>query len=173
MHLKRFGFHAILSATCEVAATKFASKKASIVARDRTVVRCLPRRQVEHDFVDIAPAPALRRIVALDDRMPGGVKMFGRMLVGRIVAAADMAAAAADPQVQPRAAALQAFLAAERARRDLADAGDVGAALCHLLLPLAHDDIRRTASLRGAKRRSNPVCSCGSGLLCFASLRSQ
>src|SRR3979411_3292377 len=46
-----------------------------------------------------------------------------------------MAASAADPQVQPRAAALQAFLAPERARRHAADAGDGGAAFCHVLAP--------------------------------------
>jgi hypothetical protein len=43
-----------------------------------------------------------------------------------------MAAASADPQVQPYTAALQTFLAAERARRDVADATDVAAAFCHL-----------------------------------------
>jgi hypothetical protein len=63
--------------------------------------------------------------------MPGGVEMFGGVFVGRIVTATDMTAGAADPQMQPHAAALQAFLATERARRDIADAGDVGAALCH------------------------------------------
>src|SRR6478672_2539115 len=63
--------------------------------------------------------------------MLGGMEMFCRVLVGRIVAAADVTAGAADPQMQPYAAALQAFLATERARRDVADAGDVGAALCH------------------------------------------
>jgi hypothetical protein len=33
--------------------------------------------------------------------------------------------------MQPHAAALQAFLATERARRDAADATEVGAAVCH------------------------------------------
>src|ERR1700680_5144642 len=88
-------------------------------------------RQVEQHFIDIAPAPALRRIVALDDRMLGGVEMFGGVLVGGIVAAADMAASAADPQMQPYAAALQAFLATERARRDVADATEMRAMLGH------------------------------------------
>src|SRR4051794_2927790 len=72
---------------------------ALVIARDRTVVRCLPVRQVEQHFVDIAPAPSLRRIVALDDRMPGGMKMLGRVLVGRIVAATDVTATAADAQM--------------------------------------------------------------------------
>src|SRR3954470_13983335 len=67
--------------------------------------------------------------------MAGCMKMRGRVLVGGIVAAADVTAAAADPQMQPRAAACQAFLAAERARRDLANAADVGAAFCHGFYP--------------------------------------
>jgi len=43
------------------------------------------------------------------------MEMRGRVLVRGIVAAADMAAGAADPQMQPLTAAFQAFLAAERA----------------------------------------------------------
>src|SRR5690242_5367100 len=76
----------------------------SVVARDRSVVRSLSSRQIEHDLVDIAPAPTFRRIVALDHGMAGGVEMRRRMLVGGIVAAADMAAGTADAQVQPAAA---------------------------------------------------------------------
>ncbi len=90
-------------------------------------MRRLPFRQIEHDFVHIAPAPSFRRIVAFDDGMSGGVEMRGGVLVGRVVAAADVTAAAADPQMQPLAAGLQAFLATKRARRNIADAGDVGA----------------------------------------------
>src|SRR5216684_4440089 len=63
--------------------------------------------------------------------MRRGVEVLGRVLVGGIVATADVTAAAADPQMQPLAAALEAFLATKRARRDIADAGDVGAAFCH------------------------------------------
>src|SRR6266702_337768 len=103
----------------------------SVVARDRTVMRRLSVRKIEQDFIDIAPAPAFRRVVALDDRLRGGVEVLGGMLVGGIVAAADMTVAAADPQMQPLAAALEAFLATKRARRDIADAGDVSAAFCH------------------------------------------
>src|ERR1700733_12301923 len=113
------------------AESKLLSKLPSIIPRNRTVMRRLPVRQIEQDFIHIAPAPSFRRIVAFDDGMSGGVEMFGGMFVGRIIAAADMAATSADPQMQPYAAALQALLATERARRDVADAGDVGAALCH------------------------------------------
>jgi hypothetical protein len=57
--------------------------------------------------------------------------MRGGMLVRRIVAAADMAAGAADPQMQPLASAFQAFLATERARRHRLNAGDMAAAFGH------------------------------------------
>src|SRR5712664_3131982 len=94
-------------------------------------MRRFPVRQIEQDFVDIAPTPAFRRIIAFDHRMRRGVEVLGRVLVGGIVATADVTAAAADPQMQPLAAALEAFLATKRARRDIADAGDVGAAFYH------------------------------------------
>src|SRR5579871_1643835 len=105
------------------------SSSGSIVARDRAVVRRLAVRQVEQHLVDIAPAPAFRRIVALDDGMAGGMKMLGRVLVGGIIATADVAAAAAEPQMQPRAAGLQAFLTAQGARRHGLYAGDMAAGL--------------------------------------------
>ena len=62
---------------------KLLSKLPSIIARNRTVMRRLPVRQIEHDLIDIAPAPSFRRIVAFDDRMAGGVEMLGGVLVGR------------------------------------------------------------------------------------------
>src|ERR1700687_2342668 len=94
-------------------------------------MRRLSIAQIEQYLIDITPAPSFRRVVTLDDRMARGVEMLGGVLVGRIVAAADMTAAAANPQMQPDTAALQAFLAAERARRDGANAAEMGAALCH------------------------------------------
>src|SRR5882724_7909451 len=94
-------------------------------------MRRLSVRKIEQHFIDIAPAPTFGRIVALDDGMLGGVEVLGRVLVGGIVAAADVTAAAADPEMQPHAAALEAFLATKRARRDIADAGDVSATLRH------------------------------------------
>src|SRR6201985_814407 len=104
-------------------------------------MRGLPVRQIEQHLVHVAPAPRFRRIVALDDGMSAGAEMPGGMLVGRIVATTDMAAAAADPPMQPYAAALQALLATERARRDIANAGDVGAALCHAQPPPRRSDL--------------------------------
>src|SRR5665213_1412349 len=62
-----------------------------------------------------------------------------------------MAAAAADPQMQPFAAGLEAFLAAERAWRDLTDAGDMGAALCHFSSPRLR---RQSAGLAVSPRKA-------------------
>ena len=72
-----------------------------IVARDRSVVRRHAVRKIEHRLVDIAPAPALRRIIALDDRMARGLEMPGRVLVRGLVAASDVAACAADAANAP------------------------------------------------------------------------
>src|SRR5262245_55397918 len=106
-----------------MAGLPWARPPSSIIAWDRPLLRRLPFRQVEQHLVDIAPAPAFRRIIAFDHGMAGGVEMRSRMLVGRIVAAADMAAGPADAQVQPAAAGLEAFFTAERARRDILDPG--------------------------------------------------
>src|SRR3954469_5331190 len=94
-------------------------------------MRGLAVRQGEHDLIDIAPAPAFRRVITLDDRVLGGVEMLGGVLVGGIIAAPDMAARAADAKVQPYAAGLEALLAAQRARRHLANAGYMRAAYGH------------------------------------------
>src|SRR5258705_5536129 len=113
-------------------------KEESVVARYRSVVWSFSVRQIEQHFVDIAPAPAFRRIVAFDHGMAGGMEMRGGVLVWRIVAAADMAAAAADPQMQPLASALQALLAAERARPHRLNAGDMAAGrFRHRFIPRA------------------------------------
>src|SRR6478672_8601559 len=98
--------------------------------RDRPQLRRDVLAEIEEDFVDIAPAPALRRVVALDDRMAGGVIMGGCVPVGALVAAADMPATAAQAQVNPPVAGLQAVLAPARAGRHLADGVGVGAYGC-------------------------------------------
>lgn len=53
--------------------------------------------EIERHLVDIAPAPALGRIVAFDDRMLGRMIMLGGVAPGRLIAAADVPAGAADP----------------------------------------------------------------------------
>src|SRR5271157_433509 len=89
---------------------------ASNVARNRGELRCRTVGQIEPDLVDVAPAPTFRRIITLDDRVPGGAKMLRGMAVGRTVATADVPAGATEPQVNPGRSCFEAFLAAARAR---------------------------------------------------------
>ena len=56
------------------------SRSGSVIARDRAPCGVLVG-QVDDHLVDVAPAPALGRIVALDDRMAGGVEVRGRVPV--------------------------------------------------------------------------------------------
>ncbi len=53
--------------------------------------------------------------------MAGAVVVLGGVPAGRVVAAADMAALQADPQVQPDSAAGEALLAAVDGLRQLGD----------------------------------------------------
>src|SRR4030081_346867 len=82
-------------------------------------MRRRPVRKVEHHFVDITPTPSFRRIISFDDRVPGCAKMFGGVSVWRLIAAPDMAAGAADPQVQPGVAQFQAFFAPGSTRNNV------------------------------------------------------
>src|ERR1700694_2316061 len=72
-------------------------------------------------LVDIAPAPVLAGLQGLHDR----VSMRPGMPHGRRIAAADVPARQAQPQVHPRCAEPQTFLTAVRARAHLADRRDV------------------------------------------------
>src|SRR5579883_1913237 len=106
----------------------------SVIARDGTVVRGHPIAEIEDGLVDIAPAPALRRVIALDDGVTGRLEMLGRVAVRGVVAAADMAAGTAEPEMHPDRAQLEAFLAAERAGRDIVDLVHVRADIGHQVL---------------------------------------
>src|SRR5579859_5531759 len=66
----------------------------------------------EHDFVDVAPKPVFARLDGLHNRMLGGVKMFGGMLVPGRIAATDVAANLAQAQVHPTVAHLETLFAA-------------------------------------------------------------
>src|ERR1700755_1899837 len=59
----------------------------SVIARYWSVMRRRAVAQVEHDLVDIAPAPALGRGVTFDDRVPCHREVPRRMRVRRLVAA--------------------------------------------------------------------------------------
>src|SRR5262249_52274307 len=109
-------------------------RKGSVIARNWAFLRGDVGPQVEEDFVDIAPAPALRRVIALDDGMLGVMEVLGGVFVLRLAAAADMAAGTADTKVQPHVARLQTFLAAQRAGRHFANGGKMRAAVPHQAL---------------------------------------
>src|SRR5262252_6454486 len=66
----------------------------------------------------VAPEPGLPRLEAADDRVPGGLRVRGRVLLRRVVAAADVPALGAAAQVEPPAAGLLAVGASGPARRD-------------------------------------------------------
>jgi hypothetical protein len=68
--------------------------------------------EVKFDLVDIAPAPILPRFERFDDRVLGRMKMLGRVLVLRRIAATHVPARQAQAQVYPAIAHLQTFLAA-------------------------------------------------------------
>jgi hypothetical protein len=56
---------------------------------------------VKKHLVHIAPAPALGWVIAFDNWMTRRTKVSGCMPVWGLVAAADMAAAPAEPQMEP------------------------------------------------------------------------
>lgn len=88
-------------AVSAVAASRSARACGSIVPGDRSEMRRRPVRKIKHGLVDVAPAPALWRIIRLDDGMSGRAKMLGRVPIGRFIAAADMPAPSADTQMHP------------------------------------------------------------------------
>ena len=69
-------------------------------------------RDQHPDVVDIAPAPFLAGLQRVDQWVLAGVVMDGGVPVGRVIAAADVAADQADPQMKPHAAFPQAVLSA-------------------------------------------------------------
>src|SRR5580692_11203033 len=70
-----------------------------------------PAQLVQHEFVDVAPAPVLSRLDRLDDRVLAAMIVLGRVLVLRGIAAAHMAADQAHPQMHPRISRFQTILA--------------------------------------------------------------
>src|SRR5262249_44049755 len=100
-------------------------RRVSIIPRDRPILWCDIVTEIKENLITVAPATAFGWIVALNNRMAGAVKMRGRMTVGRGIAAADMPASPADPQMNPPAPDLQTFLAAACAWRHLPDRTNV------------------------------------------------
>jgi hypothetical protein len=102
-----------------------------MLPRNWSVMRRRAAVKVQTNFIDIAPSPPFRRIVAFDDGMAGLAKMLGGVTVWRAVAAADMAARPAEAQMYLCRATFQTFLATERARRNVTDGSDVRTFIGH------------------------------------------
>src|SRR5712692_2519262 len=86
----------------------------------------------DENLIDIAPAPVLPGLEGSDDGVPGGAEVLGRVLVRRRIATPDVAALAAEPQMDPL---LAAFRCAWRQVTNLGEVGtDFGLGLCHGLL---------------------------------------
>lgn len=84
----------------------------SQVERRRRNARRARHLRGEHsDPIDVAPGPLLAGLERPDDRVTRGVRMRGRMPVRRLVAAADVPAIQANPQVEPLLSRCEALLA--------------------------------------------------------------
>jgi len=68
-------------------------------------------RQIKCHLVDVAPAPSFGRIIALNNRVATSVKVFCGVTIGRIITAPDIAACAAETQMNPNIVGLQTLLA--------------------------------------------------------------
>ncbi len=69
-------------------------------------------RALIHLLVAVVEEPVLTRLEALDERVPAGPCVGRRMLLGRVIAAANMSALGASAKVKPPRAALLALQAA-------------------------------------------------------------
>ena len=47
---------------------------------------------IQHDIINIAPAPTLTGLEGAHDGMAGAMEMFGGVFTGRLIATADVAA---------------------------------------------------------------------------------
>jgi hypothetical protein len=94
-----------------------------------------PVRKIEHHFIDVTPAPAFRWIIGFDDRMPGYAKMLRGVSIWRLIAATDVAASAADAQMQPGIAQFQALLAPRSARNNITDLREMFTEYRHGVIP--------------------------------------
>ena len=87
--------------------------------------------QIEKHLIRVAPAPALGRIIALDDQMTCRAIMTGCMATRRLIATTNVSAGPADSEVNPHAAGFQTLFAAARARGDIPDGAEMQAAFTH------------------------------------------
>src|SRR4051794_36384091 len=89
----------------------------------------LVRTEAHHHLVDVAPAPVFAGLGRADDRVASVLVMGGGVFADRVVAAADVAAGLAHPQVHPLHPLFQALLATGHLVRELEelDRVEVGA----------------------------------------------
>ena len=88
-------------------------------------------RRLEHDLVNVAPAPVFTGLEGLDNGMAGCMEMPGSVFVLRGVATANVPADKALAQVYPGIANFQAILAAISTRRDFSNLVEVRTIYCH------------------------------------------
>ena len=88
-------------------------------------------RRLEHNLVDVAPAPVFTGLEGLDDGMAGCMEMPGCMLILRGVAAANVPADKALAQVYPGIANFQAIFAAISTRGNFSNLVEVRTIRCH------------------------------------------
>ncbi|MGB6822527.1 MAG: hypothetical protein WBE21_10640 [Candidatus Acidiferrales bacterium] len=109
-----------------------------------------PHSLVQHDFVDVAPAPILSWLEGSNDRVLRGVEMFCGMAIFRRIAAANVAADQAQAKMHPRVAHQETFFAAFAAGRDFLNFFSVRACLTQC------DSLWRILRLFAAKNRGEP-----------------
>ena len=88
------------------------------------------------ELIHIAPEPVLSGLKRFYDRVFGGVEMFCGMLVFGTVAAPNVTAGQAEPQVHPCVTHLQALFAARAARHHFLNLLNMSAGRRHLIAPL-------------------------------------
>ena len=81
--------------------------------------------EVKFDLVDVAPSPVFARFDGSDDGMSHGAKMLRRVFVLRRIAATDVTADHAEPEMNPHVSHLQAFFAAPCVWFDVLDLAGV------------------------------------------------
>jgi hypothetical protein len=89
--------------------------------------------KLEHNLIDVTPAPVLSRLEGLDNRMVGRVEMPGGVLILRIVTATDMSTGETEAQVYPAISHFQTVLTSIGARGDFLYLIKMRTSLCHVL----------------------------------------
>jgi hypothetical protein len=75
----------------------------------------------ESDLVHVTPSPVLTGLERADDRVAAAMEVLRSVLVLRLIAAADVPADHAEPQVHPTVASLKALFASVSIRLNVLD----------------------------------------------------